>query len=69
MDDGFVAQALKAIQGACDNAANSEDRRLNASLMAAYLDLNTEPGKMSALHVVVRWMAWGGGGTRCGSRT
>jgi hypothetical protein len=52
--DGFVAQALKAIKGACDNAANSEDHRLKASLMAAYLDLNTEPGKMSALHVVVR---------------
>ena len=52
--DGFVAQALKAIRSACDNAANSEDNRLNASLMAAYLDLNTEPGKMSALHVVVR---------------
>ena len=52
--DGFVAQALKAIKGACDNAANSEDHRLKASLMAAYLDLNTEPGKPSALHVVVR---------------
>ena len=54
VQDGFVAQAYKAIHKACANAANCDDGTLQATAMAFYLDLNTESGKPSALNVVVR---------------
>ena len=40
VQDGFVAQAYRAIHNACANAANSDDGTLQATPMAFYLDLD-----------------------------
>ena len=51
--DGYAAQAIHAIQKACDSSNGGGDRVVRAQIEAFYIDLQLESGKTSAVYVDV----------------
>ena len=54
LGEGFVVQAIHAIQKACENVGGGGDQSLRARIAAFHLDLQLESGKPSAIYVDVQ---------------